>query len=97
MVNNGLHESVGGQPTVGQEIDFPLLAKSCGYQYAETAASAEEILSRFREMRAGDGGGAWFLEIRVKKGVKEPLGRPKSSPEENKRAFVQKYFADDRT
>lgn len=30
LINNGLHESVGGQPTVGKAVDFTTIAKGCG-------------------------------------------------------------------
>ncbi|CAD7938995.1 unnamed protein product [Amoebophrya sp. A120] len=94
LINNGLHESVGGQPTVGQNINFPEIAKGCGYQYAETATTEEEISSRVKEMQnLPSGQSSLFLEIRVKSGVKENLGRPKTSPEENKLAFVKKHYS----
>lgn len=32
VFNNGAHDSVGGQPTVGLDIDIPEIAKACGYK-----------------------------------------------------------------
>ena len=32
ILNNGSHESVGGQPTVGKKINFSKIAKNCGYK-----------------------------------------------------------------
>ena len=34
LLNNEVHESVGGQPTSAKNIDFIELAKSNGYQFA---------------------------------------------------------------
>ena len=32
VLNNGAHESVGGQPSAGQLIDFTRIAEACGYE-----------------------------------------------------------------
>ncbi len=32
LINNGAHESVGSQPTAGFDVDFPAIAKACGYR-----------------------------------------------------------------
>lgn len=31
VLNNGVHESVGGQPSAGRIVDFTAIAKACGY------------------------------------------------------------------
>ena len=43
VFNNGAHDSVGGQPTVGLQIDLPAIAKAVGYKVAITVASKEEL------------------------------------------------------
>ena len=45
VFNNGCHESVGGQPTVGHDIDFQLIAKGCGYKSVLQAKTINEIKS----------------------------------------------------
>ena len=32
ILNNGAHESVGGQPSAGYKIDFTKIAEACGYE-----------------------------------------------------------------
>ena len=32
VFNNGAHDSVGGQPTVGLQVNLSLVAKACGYR-----------------------------------------------------------------
>ncbi len=33
-----------------------------------------------------------MIEVRIRTGSRDDLGRPKSTPEENKRAFMEKVF-----
>lgn len=86
VINNGAHDSVGGQPTVGFAIDVPTIARGCGYRQILTASSADEVKQAFGKL-AGDNGPA-LLEIRVNKGARDDLGRPKSTPVENRDALM---------
>lgn len=88
VLNNGAHDSVGGQPTVGLNIDLVLLATACGYRKAHCFTSVNE-LNVFLVSNL-DFKGPIFIEIRVKKGSRSNLGRPKASPMENKVAFMQR-------
>ena len=88
IFNNGAHDSVGGQPTVANEIDIQKLAKSLGYSYAEKVDGINGIVSFFQSLKSLDKGPV-MLEISVKKGARKDLGRPKTSPIENKNAFMQ--------
>ncbi|MBP9023037.1 MAG: phosphonopyruvate decarboxylase [Spirochaetes bacterium] len=87
VLNNGAHDSVGGQPTVGLNIDLCGVAKSCGYENiisVSTASDLEKILSS-----DAVGKKLSFIEIKVKKGARKDLGRPTSTPAENKKAFME--------
>lgn len=86
VFNNGAHESVGGQPTVGFEVDIPVIAKACGYAAAFTAKNEEEIWQGLQKMRYTKGPA--LLEIRVRTGSRDNLGRPTTTPVENKNAFM---------
>jgi phosphonopyruvate decarboxylase len=92
IFNNGAHDSVGGQPTVANEIDMQTLGKSLGYIFTDKANSKEGINSFFQSLQQLDKGPV-LLEIQVKKGARKDLGRPKTSPIENKNAFM-KFLAD---
>ena len=86
VFNNGAHDSVGGQPTVGFGVNIPLIAKACGYHEALSVsepADIEKALSRFKRID-----GPALLEIRIKTGARSDLGRPKSTPHENRDAFM---------
>lgn len=43
LFNNGCHDSVGGQPTLGLNVSFPQIAKGCGYKEALSVETEEEI------------------------------------------------------
>ena len=104
VFNNGAHDSVGGQPTVGLKIDLPAVAKAVGYKAAISVASKEELEkelstllatphSRRENSQLSTVGGPVLLEVKVKKGNRKDLGRPTTTPIQNKEAlmdFLQK-------
>lgn len=87
IINNGAHESVGGQPTIGYFIDFKVLALSLGYKNSYIAYNEETLIDSVNKMIKCEGPN--FLEVRVKLGHRDNLGRPKTSPKENKEIFMQ--------
>ena len=87
VLNNGAHDSVGGQPTVGRKINLCAVAQACGYDKVVSVKTLEELQSRLKELCANSG--SVFIEVLVSKGARPDLGRPKSSPIENKKAFME--------
>lgn len=87
VINNGAHDSVGGQPTKGAALDFTRIAKACGYSRAFRAASKEEIGPAIRAML--EGSGSSLVEIQCRRGARPDLGRPDRSPEHGKQDFMQ--------
>jgi len=86
VVNNGAHESVGGQPTVGFSIHLPDIAKAAGYATAERVKTAEGIEKAIMAARNIDGPA--FIEVQVKTGHRADIGRPTKLPVENKDALM---------
>jgi phosphonopyruvate decarboxylase len=84
LLNNGAHDSVGGQPTVALEIDLPAIARACGYEAAYSVTTRDELGALIAAKQEGP----TFIEVRVRKGARKDLGRPRSSPEENKQALM---------
>jgi len=78
VFNNGVHDSVGGQPTSINQVDLPALARSAGYKYAATLSSLDDFPGEMTALRAV--GGPTLLEIRVQPGNRADLGRPRSEP-----------------
>lgn len=92
VLNNGAHDSVGGQPTVGLDINLMGVAQALGYKKVYSVSSKKEMINVLSEIKEGFNVGSnelTFLEIKVKKGARKDLGRPKSSPIENKVAFMK--------
>lgn len=85
VINNGAHDSVGGQPTIAFEMDLVSIAKASGYTFYDVATNADDIKLKLQLLSAHQGRG--FLEIKVNKGGRENLGRPTTTPKENKIAF----------
>jgi phosphonopyruvate decarboxylase len=87
VLNNGAHDSVGGQPTIAGagELDLCGVARSCGYERAFCVKTKDELK---HVLSAGEKHFT-FIEIKVKKGARDNLGRPLSTPEENKTAFMR--------
>ena len=86
VFNNYAHDSVGGQSTAAETIDIPTVAKANGYKEVFSVESEEEIRSKFQEIKNMEG--PILLEIKVKKGARKDLGRPTTTPIENKKAFM---------
>jgi phosphonopyruvate decarboxylase len=87
ILNNGAHDSVGGQPTVGFDIDFAGIAHSAGYRTVMSAEKKEAIvdcLIKIKKLK-----GPSFFEIRVNKGSRKDLGRPTVAPIDNKKFFMK--------
>jgi phosphonopyruvate decarboxylase len=91
VFNNGAHDSVGGQPTVGLKIDLPAVAKAVGYKTVHSVDNKVDLEVILNHVIAQDG--PTFLEVKVKKGNRKDLGRPTTTPIQNKEAlmsFLQK-------
>ena len=85
LFNNGAHDSVGGQPTVGLNISFTNLAEEFGYASVHCATGESQLTEVLKQLPQS---GPCFLEIQVMKGNRKDLGRPTTTPQENKEAFM---------
>ena len=86
VFNNGAHDSVGGQPTVGLDIDLCSVAKALGYKAAFSADNKDDLDVLLREVKHVDG--PLLIQVRVKKGNRKDLGRPTTTPVQNKEALM---------
>lgn len=92
VANNGAHESVGGQPTVGHNVEFAAVAAACGYKHAQKVETPEALAAALAEGHAMTlaGKGPVLLDVRCRiGGVEGP--RPKTTPVENKEAFMSRF------
>ena len=89
LINNGAHESVGGQPTVGFKIQVDEILKAVGFKKVYTATNASEIKNAISEMKDNS---MEALIIYTKQGSRKDLGRPTTTPIENKEALMKKIM-----
>jgi phosphonopyruvate decarboxylase len=82
LINNSAHDSVGGQPTKGNDLDFTKIAEACGYGKVSRALTTKEITLNLKSML--EYGLSSFLEIKCKRGARSDLGRPDRTPAQNK-------------
>ena len=72
VLNNGAHESVGGQPSAGQRIDFTKIAEACGYTtVGKPIANKEELIAAIHQLQ--DAPTAAFMDVRIHKGLRGKL------------------------
>jgi phosphonopyruvate decarboxylase len=84
VLDNGAHDSTGGQQTVSASVDFAAVALDCGYAYA---ASCDHLDGFAEAWRAASAGGPSLIHLRMAPGSMEKLGRPTVSPAEVARRF----------
>ena len=87
VLNNEAHDSVGGQPTKGNEVDFLGLAKAFGYKNIFKCFTKEDIYKTLPNALSLYG--STLIEVKCRKGFRDDLGRPKSSPKDNKHNFLK--------
>lgn len=82
VFNNGAHDSVGGQPTVGLNLDIKQIALSCGYKSALSVDDEKNLKDAIAQLNTLES--PVLLEVKVKKGARKDLGRPTKTPIQNK-------------
>ena len=88
VLNNAAHDSVGGQPTVGGSIDLSTIAASCGYEVLDNSGFSATLRLCASALKA-DTAKPRFIEIKVAKGARKDLGRPKEAPLVNRTLFME--------
>lgn len=86
VMNNGAHETVGGMPVCSGGMNIPGLARAAGYPSVFSADSEETLSEALHE--AADARGPVLLEIRCACGSREDLGRPTTTPVQNRDALM---------
>jgi phosphonopyruvate decarboxylase len=76
LLDNGVHESTGGQATVSPSLDFCAMARACGYPRALTAADPVTLVNALE----APGTGPLFVRAAIRRGVPDDLPRPQQKP-----------------
>ncbi len=75
VINNGVHDSVGGQPNLASSLDACSLARVCGYGQTHQVEHKSKLVDALEQCKKGPGPG--FIEVLVARGFRSDLGRPK--------------------
>jgi len=85
LLNNGAHDSVGGNPTFFKKA-HPIVT-AVGYRWVKYVTDGDKVAEAFAELLNEPGPG--LLEIQLRSGTRSDLGRPKESPAANKRELMR--------
>lgn len=86
LLNNGSHESVGGQATSARLVDFEQLARAVSYAGYAVAHDIDSLQAAWQDLSQLNG--PVLLEVKICNGSRDDLGRPTSTAEQNKLAFM---------
>ncbi|MGB4310783.1 MAG: thiamine pyrophosphate-dependent enzyme, partial [Bacilli bacterium] len=81
VINNGAHESVGGQPTIALDINTKKVLEGLGFSKVYEVKTLEEIEREFPKFKRKNKAA---LVVYVNQGSRDDLGRPTTTPVENK-------------
>lgn len=86
VINNGAHETVGGMPTVANNIDVVAVAKACGYKNVVSVSSFDSLDKELEFAKKRNE--LSLIEVKCSIGARENLGRPTTTALENKKNFM---------
>ena len=87
VINNGAHETVGGMPVCCGSMNIPAIASAAGYPVVRSADSEEQLGSVLSECLSSVQGPV-LIEVKCACGSREDLGRPTTTPIQNRDAFM---------
>lgn len=88
VIDNEAHETVGGMPTVSPAIQLAGIARDCGYAYTAEIDTMEALVSELKAARTRKQ--CTFLQVHCALGSRKDLGRPTTTPKQNKAAFMKR-------
>lgn len=87
LLDNSSHDSTGGQMTVSNGVNFVEVAAACGYTRSLFAHDCDELMQFMKEWKAEKA--LTFIHMKITKGSKKDLGRPKIKPYEVKERLMK--------
>lgn len=92
VLNNGVNESVGGQPSAGYLIDLTTVAKACGYRTVGHAVETKEELQQIvRENQSGKM--PLFIDVHVCQGIRSDMPKLNIDHKAQKEALMRNLGA----
>jgi len=86
LMNNEVHESVGGQATAAKKLDLSTIVEAVGSSKVFKAATPNDLNTNITDFITCFGPS--FLEVKIKPGSRDDLGRPTIKPIDNKSTFM---------
>ena len=86
IINNSAHETVGGMPTITDQIDIIGIAKACGYTNVVSVNNFDDLDKALINAKQNDN--LSLIEIKCSIGSRTDLGRPTTTAIENKINFM---------
>jgi len=88
VIDNGAHETVGGMPVCSGTLKLGAVALASGYKQAMEISTKEELEQQVFSLCSGSLSGPSLLAVRCACGAREDLGRPTTTPIQNRDAFM---------
>jgi phosphonopyruvate decarboxylase len=86
VINNGAHESVGGMPVAYGVAQYSKLAEDAGYKLCLSVSNKSELIEAIKKAKEHEK--PCFIEVHTALGSRDDLGRPTTTPKENKNALM---------
>jgi phosphonopyruvate decarboxylase len=87
LLNNEVHESVGGQDTAAKYLDLSKIVKAMGIRNVYKVNTSEMLTDNIKKIILCSDSA--FLEVKIQPGSRENLGRPTIKPIDNKDSFIR--------
>jgi len=87
VFNNGVHESVGGQPIAANLQSFVDLAYSLNYKTSVSISSEIDLTKYFKDVNKVEM--PCLVEVRINTKSRNDLTRPSQTPTQNKEEFIR--------
>jgi phosphonopyruvate decarboxylase len=84
-----MHESVGGQPTIANELRIESIASNFGYKVSRSYDVISGVKDFFKEIDLSESN---FLEIKCSPSEIDNLPRPKETPLKSKTNFMKQII-----
>lgn len=89
VLNNGVHESVGGQHSATAKVSLHEIARTSGYKVGDKQiTTAEDLIAEIEFLKTNDVQGPYFIEVLIRKGMRQDMPLLKFDLQEHRRAFL---------
>lgn len=90
VLNNGVNESVGGQPSAGQVIDLTDIARSCGYLTTDKSVEYKhELMQSVRILSQGEK--PCFIDVHVRQGIRREIPKLDINHQQQKNVLMKDF------